>query len=243
MKRASILALIIFLSSLQLSFANERAYLYLRGFARVNGASGTVIRSWKNPETKQDFAYILTANHALNKANIVEFLDYDNRGKIIRGEHRPATVVSSNEKLDYAILIAKSSYKRRVTKTISREEGFQVGVLDDVISVGSPNLCPTVVTKGIISGIATDKGVPNFYVQDTNIYFGSSGGPLFNTSGEMIAINCRVQRSPEIDPDDIEKNHHYPNQILTYIGFSSPLWQIYDDLGEKLTKQFFGERK
>jgi hypothetical protein len=61
---------------------------------------------------------------------------------------------------------------------------------DTVIAVGSPLSLDSTVTRGIISAI---RKIPDFNITviqtDAAVNFGNSGGPLINTSGEVVGIN------------------------------------------------------
>src|SRR5207253_1777785 len=64
---------------------------------------------------------------------------------------------------------------------------IQVG--EEVVAIGNPLSLESTVSNGIVSGIRAVKEDSDKYLQITApISPGSSGGPLFNTAGEVIGI-------------------------------------------------------
>ena len=65
-------------------------------------------------------------------------------------------------------------------------------VAEDVYAVGTPmkEELKTTVTKGIVSAIRTDNASGMGFIQsDAAISPGNSGGPLFNSKGQVAAIS------------------------------------------------------
>ena len=71
----------------------------------------------------------------------------------------------------------------------------KVRVGDRVIAIGNPLGLSSTVTSGIVSALHRDlRGTPydEFIQTDAAINHGNSGGPLFNTQGEVIGINNQI---------------------------------------------------
>jgi hypothetical protein len=87
--------------------------------------------------------------------------------------------------LELDLLVAKTSLKN--IKPLPFGDSDTVTVGEDIIAIGNPAGFEGTVSKGIISGI---RKVDDFkFIQITApISPGSSGGPIFNLSGEVIGI-------------------------------------------------------
>jgi serine protease Do len=133
---------------------------------------------------RQD-GYILTNNHVVKDANILEVYLSDDR----RFE---AKVIGTDERTDLAVL--KIDTTGLVTAPLGDSSKMEVG--DWVIAIGSPFGLAQTVTAGIISATErTDQGITaydNFLQTDAAINPGNSGGPLVNLRGEVIGINTAI---------------------------------------------------
>jgi serine protease Do len=70
----------------------------------------------------------------------------------------------------------------------------EVRVGDRVLAIGNPLGLQGTVTSGIVSALHRDLSGPydEFIQTDAAIHHGNSGGPLFNTRGEVIGINNQL---------------------------------------------------
>jgi serine protease Do len=70
----------------------------------------------------------------------------------------------------------------------------EVRVGDRVLAIGNPLGLQGTVTSGIVSALHRDLSGPydEFIQTDAAINHGNSGGPLFNTKGEVIGINNQI---------------------------------------------------
>jgi len=129
--------------------------------------------------------YILTNNHVVKGATILEVVLSDDRKFV-------AKVIGTDERTDLAIL--KIEATGLVEAPLGSSASMEVG--DWVIAIGSPFGLAQTVTAGIVS--ATNRSDQNitpydsFIQTDAAINPGNSGGPLLNLRGEVIGINTAI---------------------------------------------------
>ncbi|MFL6673421.1 MAG: trypsin-like peptidase domain-containing protein, partial [Massilia sp.] len=127
---------------------------------------------------------ILTNAHVVRDANEVTVKLQDRR------EYR-AKVLGSDLKTDVAVL--KIDAKNLPVVPIGNTRNLQVG--EWVLAIGSPYGLESTVTAGVVSAkgrsIDADSAVP-FIQTDVAVNPGNSGGPLFNTRGEVVGINSQI---------------------------------------------------
>jgi len=90
------------------------------------------------------------------------------------------------EEFDLALIRVTKSEGDSYTVLNVSEKYPKIG--DRVYIVGHPNYYKYVLTSGIVSSLE----VPIFMMSDAMMSFGSSGGGVFNTDGEVIGICSRV---------------------------------------------------
>jgi len=130
--------------------------------------------------------YVMTNHHVVEGADNVTVTLSDRR-------EFPAKVVGSDEQSDVALLKidAKGLPFLRMAPSNSAKAGQWV------IAIGSPFGLDHSVTAGIVSAVgranpyANQRYVP-FIQTDVAINQGNSGGPLLNTSGEVVGINSQI---------------------------------------------------
>ena len=131
--------------------------------------------------------YVLTNAHVVKDAdNIVVRLD-DHR-------ERPAKLVGLDDRTDVALL--KIDVDNLPTVTIGDSDKLEVGQW--VLAIGSPFGLEQTATQGIVSAVGrslpSDTYVP-FIQTDVAVNPGNSGGPLFDTAGEVVGINSQIYSS------------------------------------------------
>ena len=126
---------------------------------------------------------ILTNAHVVRDASEVTVKLQDRR------EYR-AKVLGSDPKTDVAVL--KIEAKNLPVVPIGKSTDLKVG--EWVIAIGSPFGLESSVTAGVVSakGRSIDEGNVPFIQTDVAVNPGNSGGPLFNTRGEVIGINSQI---------------------------------------------------
>ncbi len=128
--------------------------------------------------------YAVTNNHVVDHAKTVEI-------KTDAGDTYKAKVVGTDPKTDLALI------KVDVDKTFPyvkfAEHEPRIG--DWVVAVGNPFGLSSTVTAGIVSAKGRDIGGSSYdnYIQiDAPINKGNSGGPAFNTNGNVIGVNTAI---------------------------------------------------
>ncbi len=126
---------------------------------------------------------ILTNAHVVRDAREVTVKLTDRR------EFR-AKVLGSDPKTDVAVL--KIDAKNLPVVPLSRSNDLKVG--EWVLAIGSPYGLESTVTAGVVSakGRSLDESNVPFIQTDVAVNPGNSGGPLFNTRGEVVGINSQI---------------------------------------------------
>ena len=131
-----------------------------------------------------DDGMIWTAAHVIQIAEDVQV-------KFKDGQIMQARVVSSSPGADLALIQVIGDVKGRKTAKVGDSDNARVG--DDVFVIGAPKGLEYSLSRGIISGKASDRvegfGASAEFLQiDAAINPGNSGGPVFNMQGEVIGI-------------------------------------------------------
>lgn len=126
---------------------------------------------------------ILTNAHVVQGADEVTVKLQDRR------EFR-AKVLGSDPRTDVAVL--KIDAKGLPVAPIGKSQSLLVG--EWVLAIGSPFGLESTVTAGVVSATGrsiSQNSVP-FIQTDVAVNPGNSGGPLFNTRGEVVGINSQI---------------------------------------------------
>jgi serine protease Do len=128
--------------------------------------------------------YIVTNNHVVDHATDVTVTTID--GKTI-----PAKVIGTDPKTDLALLKVTEGGNYPFVSFAS--ESPRVG--DWVIAVGNPFGLGGTVTAGIVSARGRDIGsgpYDDFLQIDAPVNRGNSGGPTFNSEGQVVGVNTAI---------------------------------------------------
>ena len=143
--------------------------------------------------------YIATNYHVIENANSIE-VEFKNRGKIRKFN---AEVIKSDPKNDLAILKINDDSFEDLPSILYNFKTQSSDIGQSVFALGYPksNLMGTDLkfTDGKISSKTGALGDVTHYQSTTPIQSGNSGGPLFDTNANLIAIN-----SSKIVAEDIE---------------------------------------
>lgn len=128
---------------------------------------------------------IVTNAHVVDGADTVKVTLAD--GRSVDGK-----VLGSDTATDIALVKIDAGDS---LPTVAFGDSTQLKVGQDVVAIGNPFGLGNSVTSGIVSALGRDinSGPFDNYIQtDAAINKGNSGGPLFNTDGEVVGINTAI---------------------------------------------------
>jgi serine protease Do len=128
--------------------------------------------------------YIVTNNHVAGGADEITVTLQD-------GRKFEAKLVGSDPKTDLALVKVEANNLPYVA--FGDSDKARVG--DWVVAIGNPFGLGGTATAGIVSARGRDinSGPYDDYLQlDAPINFGNSGGPVFNTAGEVVGVNTAI---------------------------------------------------
>lgn len=129
--------------------------------------------------------HILTAAHVVDQANNILV-------KFINGEVVPAEIVRMAPIADVGLIKLRWMPKEYTVAQLADSDLVEIG--DEVAVIGTPYGMEYSLSRGIISGKHEDSSrssgftFAEFFQTDAAVNQGNSGGPVFNTDGEVIAI-------------------------------------------------------
>lgn len=128
---------------------------------------------------------VVTNNHVIAEADEITVILHDDT-------ELPAELVGRDPKMDLALLRVKP---KKPLPSVPWGDSDATRVGDWVLAIGNPFGLGGTVTAGIISARARDINAgpyDDFLQTDASINRGNSGGPMFNTRGEVIGINTAI---------------------------------------------------
>ncbi len=129
--------------------------------------------------------FIVTNNHVIDGAEEIKVI-------LQNGVEIPAKLVGTDQQTDIAVLQVETKEKL-VPIVWGDSDKARVG--DWVLAIGNPFGLGGSVTAGIVSARGRDIGAgryDDFIQTDASINKGNSGGPLFNTDGQVIGVNTAI---------------------------------------------------
>lgn len=130
---------------------------------------------------------ILTNNHVVEGATSVQVIFND-------GHTASASVLGTDANDDLAVLKVDASAIGGATPLTLNTNAVQPG--QTAIAIGSPYGLTNSISVGIVSGVnrkVAGSSLTGMIQTDANIQPGNSGGPLLNSSGEVIGINTAFE--------------------------------------------------
>ena len=95
-------------------------------------------------------------------------------------------LLAYDKKRDIAIIKVSGEFR-----TVALGDSDKVQVGEEIVAIGNPLSLESTVSNGIVSAVRTNEKEGGRFLQITApISAGSSGGPLFNMSGEVIGITA-----------------------------------------------------
>jgi len=128
--------------------------------------------------------YAVTNNHVVDGADKVEVTTDD-------GKTYSAKVIGSDARTDLALIKVEGGSNFQFAKLSDGKP--RIG--DWVLAVGNPFGLGGTVTAGIVSAMGRDIGngpYDDFIQIDAPVNKGNSGGPAFNTDGEVMGVNTAI---------------------------------------------------
>lgn len=128
---------------------------------------------------------IVTNNHVVDGASEIKV-------KLSDGREFTARVVGTDPMTDVALIKLEKASDLPFAR-FGASDKLRVG--DAVVAVGNPFGLGGTVTSGIVSAMGRNinSGPYDSYIQtDAAINKGNSGGPLFNTAGEVVGMNTAI---------------------------------------------------
>jgi S1-C subfamily serine protease len=132
---------------------------------------------------------IITNQHVIGPSDLVS-VQFDAKRKIV------ATVLAFNSEKDVAVLwVNPSAFPEMITAPIAKSDTGKESVVEGerVFTIGSPLSQRKILTSGVASKIEA-----RAIISDININHGNSGGPLFNSVGEVVGITTFRESGPGV---------------------------------------------
>ena len=155
---------------------------FVPGGSQQSGAEGTGFVLTRNGD-------IVTADHVVSGAGTI-------RVKFKDGTTAKATLVGADPSTDTAVIRVSVPATRLAPLTLADSTKIVPG--QGVVAIGSPFGLVGSITAGIVSAVGRDIQAPNGYTipnaiqTDAPINHGNSGGPLIDSSGQVVGINVQI---------------------------------------------------
>jgi putative serine protease PepD len=133
--------------------------------------------------------HIVTNEHVVDNADSVSV-------RFWNGNTYKATVVGSDQSTDLAVI--KVDAPESVLHPVTFGDSSKVRVGDAVVAIGSPFGLEETLTGGIVSAVHRQMQAPNNFTindsiqTDAAINHGNSGGPLLDSSAQVIGVNAQI---------------------------------------------------
>jgi S1-C subfamily serine protease len=133
--------------------------------------------------------HIVTNEHVVDNADSVSV-------RFWNGNTYKASVVGSDQSTDLAVI--KVNAPQSVLHPLTLGDSSKVKVGDAVVAIGSPFGLEETLTGGIVSAVHRQMQAPNNFTindsiqTDAAINHGNSGGPLLDSSAQVIGVNAQI---------------------------------------------------
>ena len=153
-----------------------------------------VVTVWSEFGTGTGFIFdqnglILTNQHVIGASDYVA-VQFDEKRKL------RATLLASDAERDIAVLIADTeAFPGSIAVPLWQQNAADSPVVEGerVLTIGSPMTQRKIMTTGVVSKVEK-----NAIIADININHGNSGGPLFNSLGQVVGLTTFREAGPGI---------------------------------------------
>jgi putative serine protease PepD len=158
-----------------------------QGSNGVGGGGGAAEGSGFVYDAKGD---VVTNDHVVQNAGSIKVTFWN-------GKTYSASVVGTDPTTDLAVVKVDAPASLLHPLDLGDSSALQVG--DGVVAIGSPFGLQETVTSGIVSALhrsissLTNFTIPDAVQTDAAINHGNSGGPLFNTAGQVVGVNSQIR--------------------------------------------------
>jgi S1-C subfamily serine protease len=134
--------------------------------------------------------HVVTNYHVVQGADDIK-VSFSNRDTVT------ARVVGSDPSTDISVLRLQTPASALTPLPLGDSDRVEVG--DQVVAIGNPFGLTRTATAGIISAVQREITAPNDFMigdvlqTDAPINHGNSGGPLLDSSGEVIGVNTQIE--------------------------------------------------
>ena len=155
---------------------------------------------------------IVTSNHVVDSARTVRVRLHD-------GRTLEATKLGNSPADDLALLQVDPAEVSGIDP-LPLADSLEVVPGQMAVAIGSPFRNFNSVTVGVVSGrgrapvSAIDRPIPDMIQTDAPLNSGNSGGPLLNSSGEVIGVNSSIRTSPFQGADEFRIGFAVPSNTL-----------------------------
>lgn len=202
-----------------------------RSLVKIQGGSGSVINCQYDPVVCKYKTTILTNHHVIDGVKKIECaLPYiDQRGYLYGVESVEASVIISDKKMDFAILLC---FTEKYVRPVTVNTGNRIAVMDKVFIIGCPYNTTFWVSEGVVASLNARYG---YFGHNAPIFYGNSGGPCFNADGEQIGITSCL--------DVYDWSKFFDIRLpITHQSYSINISKIYEKLGKEFL-MYFGDVK
>ncbi|MDX1903218.1 MAG: Do family serine endopeptidase [Thermonemataceae bacterium] len=186
---------VVFIKSTSVNQSSNREMDMFQYFFEDDGLGGSPFRRQQRPSVGTGSGvivdakgYIVTNNHVINNADVVEV-------SLTDGRTFKAKVVGTDPNTDLAVI--KIEATNLPFLKFANSDDVKVG--EWVLAVGNPFNLNSTVTAGIVSAKArnininrSNFAIESFIQTDAAINPGNSGGALVNLNGDIIGINTAI---------------------------------------------------
>lgn len=242
----------------QRQLLEEALYPQIRVRANKSGGSGTIIYSGPRQDNPERYStWAITCHHVIkdliklkrewdsrlgrerkrelrSKAG-VEFFDYGYGERVDRTYGVDADIMAYDADHDMALLKLRTTRPADyVAKLYPRNEHESIIIGDQVYAVGCALLHDPIMTDGMVTHKGDEIDHKEYWMSNSQIIFGNSGGAMFRWSPEreqheFIGIPSRIDIAGWASP-------------VTHLGYFSPINRVYEFMEDQLMTFLFGEK-